>query len=182
MKQLKLPLLIFSVLALAGVFIFLIRANYLPNPLENVSPENEILANIFGTVNDFLSPAEETEEKSLEEQFADSGYPAELFSFDVTSQPAAFAIVNVNPSDKTMVLQYILPFDRQGQVIKSVINCSTKGSVVMILDPNSDTTETTIANKPIYELANENVDTLQGICGDRECHSIVGDCELLKPK
>lgn len=186
MTKPKLVLIIILLLIPVSAFlVFLFRADILSNPLKDVEPENSFLSTLVGVVNSVLgSPPDSSDDgdESIKEKFAKSGYPEEFFSFDVTTQPASFAIVDVDSADKSMVLQYILPFDRQGQIVKSKIDCSVKGSVILTLDPSSGATETAPTDKPLYDLATKNVDTLQGICGNHECSSIVGNCDLLKPK
>lgn len=177
-------ILLFSVFFL--VLIYLFQTDRLSNPLKDVDSKNVVLSTVIGTINDFLGDVPEShlddEAKSLEEKFAASGYPGELFSFDVTSQKAVFGIVSVNPAEKTMVLSYIVPFDRREKVIVSVINCLFEESVVTYLNQEDQSVETVQAKEPLYEIANAGTDTLLGICGDYECSSIERDCELQRAK
>jgi len=169
----------------AGFLVFLFRTNILSNPLKDVEPENSILSTLVGTINNLFGSnpsSHEDEDESVEEKFAKSGYPAELFSFDVTSQPAVFGIVDVNQVEKTMVLSYILPFDRQGKVIESIINCSIEESMITYLNQEDQSQETVQAKKPLYEIADTDTGTMLGICGDNECNSIESSCELQRAK
>ena len=158
-------ILFFTVVFLALIYLF--QTDRLSNPFKDVESENVVLSNVIGTINNLLGDVPEShlsdENQSLEEKFAASGYPNELFSFDVTSRQAVFAVVAVSPSDRTLVLRYIFPFDRQDKVIKSVINCPIEESVVITLDQKTQSKETIQAKEPLYQLASANTDTLQGI-------------------
>lgn len=177
-------ILFFTAVFLALIYLF--QTDRLSNPLKDVESKNVVLSTVIGTINNLLGDVPESdfddENKSLEEKFAVSGYPSELFSFDVTQKKAVFGIVSSNPDEKTMDLRYIFPFVRRDKVIKSVINCLIEESVVISLDQETQSRETVQAKEPLYQIASAGIDTLQGICGDNECSSIVGTCELLKIK
>lgn len=179
-------ILLLTVLSILIVLALLVRSGRLPNPVADLEPENAILSTVVGKINDILSNTDKQEENeealTLEEKFARTEYPAELFSFDVTSQKVVFGIVSVSPTDKTMVLRYIFPFDRQDKVIKSVINCPIEESVVTYLNQENQPPETVPAKEPLYEIADVGTDTLLGICGDYECSSIERGCELQRTK
>lgn len=189
MSQFKIPLLISSIVFLVAIlFVFLVRSNRLPNPFQEIEPENAALSTAVGAVNNLLGhtnenrPEDENESKSLKEQFANSSYPAELFDFDVTQQKAVFGIVSSNPDKKTMILRFAFPFVRRDKVIEASISCSIKNSTIITFDPLTQATEISEAQKPLYELAVPGADSLQGVCADNECSSIVGECELARTK
>lgn len=187
MSRFKL-LLVLAVVPILSILAYLIRGKYLPNPLKEVSPNTEILSNIVGSINTFLDPTgepphgDEEEERSLEEEFADSGYPAELFSFDVTQKQAVFGVVSSDATRKTMILRYIFPFDLRGRIIEAAITCPLSDSKIIISDPGQQTTEVVSADQYLYEIADAGTDSLQGICGDTDCTSIVASCELVKTR
>jgi len=182
MRKLALLLLILP-LSIFIYFVYLVRTDKLPNPIEDVETDNVVLSFVLGKVSDLLGfvPEENIEkEKSIEEKFAESGYPTELFSFDVTSQPAVFSIVSVDSTQKMMLLRYLLPFELYGVEVDSEIKCSSKDSVVTTFNSATQESETVTADRPLYEIAEAEKDTLQGICGDLGCSAIIGKCELIK--
>ncbi|MEX2053627.1 MAG: hypothetical protein WD940_01295 [Patescibacteria group bacterium] len=182
MKKLIALLVAFPILIVA-FFIFLVRSDRLPNPFEELEPDNALLSRVTGTINDLLGTVhEEDEEKSLEEQFAESGYPAELFSFDVTAQPAVFAVISVDPDRKTMLLRYVFPFNRRDNDINSEIKCAINDPVITTIDSSTGEATTVKASSPLYEIVEAGKDTLQGVCGDQDCKSIVKSCELVRTK
>jgi len=179
-KPLALVLVITPVVVLL-LLIYLVKTGRLSNPFENVAPDNEALSDVVGTINNFLGTAtDEGQEKSIEERFAETGYPNQLLDFDPTQEQAVFGVVSSNPSDKTMVLRYIFPFTREGKVINSVIACPLSDSKIITLDLETGENKVSQAEKQLYEIVKVGSDTLQGICGDAECNSIVAGCELVR--
>ena len=180
----KVSIGIIFVVVLVGSFVLLVRNGRLPNPVENFETDNEAVSAILGTINNLFGfvPESHIDEGmgSLEEEFAKSGFPAELFSFDVTKNKAIFGVVSSNPSTKSMVLRYSFPFDRRGKVIEVFVGCPLRDSKIITYDPETQETEITKAVRPLYEIANPETDSIQGICGDENCTSIVAECELAR--
>lgn len=181
MKKLLVPLIVVPVIIL-GFLVYLVRSQRLPNPLGEIETDSRVLSQVIRTLNNLLGYVPEEEEKTPEEDFISSGYPAELFSFDVTQRPAVFGVVFSNPSKKTMVLRYIFPFERKDRVIESEIACPLSDSVIVTFDPSTRENEIVRATDPLYEIAEAGTDGIQGICGDPECGSIVARCELTRAK
>lgn len=152
--------MIIIVLPIALAYVYLVRSEYIKNP--------------FGG-----------DEEVGDSTSMPSNYPAETLSYDVTESQAVFSIMEISPKDKSMLLRYILPYEREGTLVTVKIECPLNDSWIAEIDVNPDgeapaDPKFTLVSKPLYQIANPETDTLQGICSDLNCQSIVKSCELLR--
>lgn len=109
------------------------------------------------------------------------GYPDEMVSYDVSAAQAVFIIENVDKESGSMLLRYIFPVDRQGDLVNSKIECPLSDSWIIKVDANDELVSRTPAKEPLYRIADSTQDTLQGICTDASCLVISSMCELIVP-
>lgn len=112
------------------------------------------------------------------------GYSSEVVSFDPTKTPAIFAIEEVDAQNENMTLTYVFPLVQRGITIVSKIKCLQEDSkVIKTLEINETGPQHGVEapGQLLYLLA-DGGDTLQGICSDFNCTSIVNGCVLLKSK
>lgn len=114
-------------------------------------------------------------------EFFAAGYPAPLYSFDVTQTKAGFIIEGINKEENTLDLIVVFPYDRRDTRVVAEIGCPLSDSWVVTVPPNAgeeNPPEFTKPSQPLYQIAQVG-DSLQGICGDFSCSRIIKQCELL---
>lgn len=107
-------------------------------------------------------------------------FDEDLQDFDVTQEPAVFAVEGVNKDDQTFLLHWAFPLTRRGQTIVAKVTCPLSDSFLITISTKSQETQRTVVDQPLYLLADPTKDTLQGICTDDSCQEISQGCEIVR--